>query len=163
MKLKTKIILKKKLLSFLYKENEVVKPVKDDFNKNKSVYFELNKHISNDATIFHIADDFGQKDILLTLQQAGRRVFSLINDEEKRRVAQNNYLVQRRKIFYIDNQNQINKKVDLLLISDDNFNLNDIKDLPETIILLNSKNQTFENPNYKEVVISESIKIFRHE
>jgi len=28
---------------------------------------------------------------------------------------------------------------------------------------LNSKNQTFENPNYKEVVISESIKIFRHE
>lgn len=154
---------KKLFLNYLYKENEVVKPVKEDFNKNKSVYFELNKHISNDATIFHIADDFGQKDILLTLQQAGRRVFSLINDEEKRMVAENNYLVKRRKLFYIDNQSQINKKTDVLLISDENFNLKDITDFPETIILLNIQNQTFENQNYQQMFDSESIKIFRHE
>lgn len=154
---------KKLLLSFLYKENEVVKPVKEDFNKNKSSYFELNKHIPNDATIFHIADDFGQKDFLLTLQQAGRRVFSLITDKEKRKVAKNSYLVQRRKISYVDNQAQINKKIDTLLISDHNFNLNKIKDFPETVILLNCENKTFENPDYKDVFVSESIKIFRHE
>lgn len=154
---------KKLFLSFLYKENEVVKPVKEDFNKNKSVYFELNKHISKDATIFHIADDFGQKDILLTLQQAGRRIFSLIHDEEKRMVAENNYLVKRRKLFYIENQSQINKKTDVLLISDENFNLKDITGFPETIILLNIRNQTFENTNYQQMFDSESIKIFRHE
>ncbi|MCX8534493.1 MMPL family transporter [Chryseobacterium luquanense] len=153
---------KKLFLSFLYKENEVVKPLKEDFNKNKSAYFELNKHIPKDATVFHIANDFGQKDILLTLQQAGRKIFSLINDEEKRLVAKNNYLVQRRKIFYIENQSQINKKIDVLLISDKNFYLNDIKDFPEIIILLNIKNRTFENPNYKHLFNSESIKIFRH-
>ncbi|WP_262149589.1 MMPL family transporter [Chryseobacterium foetidum] len=154
---------KKLFLSFLYKENEVVKPVKEDFNQNKSVYFELNRHIENDATIFHIADDFGQKDILLTLQQAGRRIFSLINDSEKRSVAKNSYLVQKRKLNYIDNQTQINKKIDVLLISDENFHLTDIKDFPETIILLNIKNQTFENANYKQLFNSESIKVFRHE
>ncbi|KFE99261.1 glycerol acyltransferase [Chryseobacterium formosense] len=154
---------KKLFLSFLYKENKVVKPVKEDFNKNKSVYFELNKHIPKDATIFHIADDFGQKDILLTLQQAGRRIFSLIHDEEKRMVAENNYLVKRRKLFYIENQSQINKKTDVLLISDENFNLKDITGFPETIILLNIRNQTFENTNYQQMFDSESIKIFRHE
>lgn len=154
---------KKLFLSFLYKENEVVKPVKEDFNKNKSVYFQLNKHIPKDATIFHIADDFGQKDILLTLQQTGRRIFSLIHDEEKRMVAENNYLVKRRKLFYINNQFQINKKTDVLLISDENFNLKDITGFPETIILLNIKNQTFENANYQQMFDSESIKIFRYE
>lgn len=154
---------KKLFLNYLYKENEVVKPVKEDFEKNKSVYFELNKYIPKDATIFHIADDFGQKDILLTLQQAGRRIFSLITDEEKRMVAKNNYLVKRRKLFYIDNQSQINKKTDVLLISDENFNLKDITDFPETIILLNIQNQAFEHLNYQQIFDSESIKIFRHE
>ncbi|MEG0759938.1 MMPL family transporter [Chryseobacterium sp.] len=154
---------KKLLLSFLYKENEVVKPVKEDFNKNKSVYFELNKHIAKDAVIFHIANDFGQKDMLLTLQQAKRKIFSLINDYEKRLVAKNSYLAQKRKINYIDNQSQINKKIDVLLISDENFNLNDIKHFPETIILLNLENLPFENEKYKKSFNSESIKIFRHE
>lgn len=154
---------KKLLLNYLYKENEVVKSVKEDFDKNKSVYFELKKHTPKNATIFHIADDFGQKDILLTLQQAERRIFSLIYDKDKRLVAKNNYLAKRRKLFYIDNQSEINKKIDVLLISDENFNPKDITDFPEIIVLLNIQNQTFENANYKQMFDSESIKIFRHE
>ncbi|KQT21976.1 glycerol acyltransferase [Chryseobacterium sp. Leaf404] len=154
---------KKLLFNYLYKENEVVKSVKEDFNLNKAVYFSLNRHIPKDATVLHIADDFGQKDILLTLQQAGRKIFSLINDEEKRSVAKNNYLVQKRKLFYIDIQSAINKKVDVLLISDQNFTLTDIEDLPETIILLNVKDFSFENPNFKQMFDSESIKVFRHQ
>lgn len=154
---------KKLLLNYLYKENEVTKPVKEDFNKNKSVYFELNKYIPNDATILHVADDFGQKDLLLTLQHAERRIFSLINDSEKKSVAKYNYLVQKRKLFYIDNQSEIHKKIDLLLISDKNFNLNNFRGFPETVILLNCKNTAFEIPNYKQLFNSESIKIFRQE
>lgn len=78
---------KKLFLSFLYKDSDVVKEVKKDFNTNKSVYFELNKHISNEANILHIADDYGQKDVLLTLYQASRRIFSFIKDDEKRATA----------------------------------------------------------------------------
>ncbi|MFY1045130.1 MMPL family transporter [Chryseobacterium sp. GP-SGM7] len=153
----------KLFLSYLYKENEVVKPVKEDFIQNKAFYFELNKHIPKNATIFHVADDFGQKDILLTLQQAGRKIFSLINHPEKRSVAKNNYLAKKRKIYYIENQSQINKKTDVLLVSDENFNLSDIDILPETVILLNIKNQSFEKPDFKQLFDSESIKVFRHE
>ena len=54
----------KLFLSFLYKETDVVNEMKKDFNENKSAYFELNKHLSKDATVLHVADDFGQKDFL---------------------------------------------------------------------------------------------------
>ena len=55
----------KLFLSFLYKENDVVKQVKDDFRQNKTLYFSLNKNISKTAHILHIANDFGQLDVLL--------------------------------------------------------------------------------------------------
>jgi uncharacterized protein len=152
---------KKLFLSFLFKDNEVVKEVKEDFNKNKSVYFELNKHIRKDATVLHFADDFGQKDVLLTLNQAGRKVFTLIKNEEKRQIAKQNYLVKRRKIHYIENISEVNKNVDTLLISDNNFNLNEVKDFPETIIFMNIKNTLFENDNYTLEFSSESLKIFK--
>jgi len=152
---------KKLFLSFLFKDNEVVKEVKEDFNKNKSVYFELNKHIRKDATVLHFADDFGQKDVLLTLNQAGRKIFTLIKNEEKRQIAKQNYLVKRRKIHYIENISEVNKNVDTLLISDNNFNLNEVKDFPETIIFMNIKNILFENDNYTLEFSSESLKIFK--
>ncbi|MEF9476977.1 1-acyl-sn-glycerol-3-phosphate acyltransferase [Chryseobacterium sp. 1B4] len=91
---------KKLFLSYLYKDSEVVKEVKEDFNTNKSVYFELNKHISNDASILHMTDDFGQKDVLLTLYQAGRRIFSMIRNDEKRETAAHSYLVKKKNTLY---------------------------------------------------------------
>lgn len=154
---------KKLFLSFLYKETDVVKEVKQDFKKNKSVYFELNKYIGKDANILHISDDFGQKDVLMTLQQAGRRVFSLIEDEEKRQIAENNYIVKTRKINYIKNTTEITKDIDVLLISDPKFNVTEITQLPETVIFVNTENIIFENPSFNLVFASESIRVFRNE
>ena len=154
---------KQLFLSYLYKDSEVVTKVKKDFNTNKSVYFELNKHITNDANILHIADDYGQKDALITLYQASRRIFTLINNDEKRAVAAHNYLVKRRKIQYIKDLSEVNKKVDILLISDDNFNMNTIQELPDTVIFVNTKNLTFENKNYTLKFSTEAIKVFKTE
>ena len=151
---------KKLFLSFLYKENEVVKEMKDDFNKSRSAYFELNKHIPEDATILHIADDFGQKDVLLTLQQAGRKIFSVIKNKEKKEVAKHNYIVKRRKIYYIDNISEFKKTADVLLISDEKFHLNTVEQLPETIIFLNT-NPVFEYSEYRLTFNSEAIKIYK--
>ncbi|MDG4650838.1 MMPL family transporter [Chryseobacterium arthrosphaerae] len=148
-------------LSFLYKDTDVVKEVKKDFNANKSVYFELNKHISNDATILHIADDYGQKDVLLTLYQAGRRIFSLIKNDDKRATAAHNYLVKRRKIHYIEELSEINKNIDVLLVSDDTFTVSTIQQLPETIIFVNTTNTLSESENYTLEFSSESIKVFK--
>lgn len=152
---------KKLFLSYLYKDSDVVKEVKEDFNANKSVYFELNKHIPNEANILHMADDFGQKDALLTLYQASRRVFSLIRKDEKRIIAAHSYLVKRRKIQYIKDLSEVNKKIDVLLISDDHFTMNEIQDLPEIIIFVNTKNTSFESDNYALKFSSESLKVFK--
>lgn len=154
---------KKLFLSYLYKDNEVVQEVKEDFNKNKSVYFELNKHLPKDANILHIADDFGQKDVLLTLQQASRRIFSLMKDEEKRQIAEQIYLVKRRKIKYIKNSTEIDKKIDVLMVSDKNFKADQMENLPETIIFMNVENTLPENNNYTLKFSSEALKVFRSE
>ncbi|WP_114821715.1 MMPL family transporter [Chryseobacterium sp. KLBC 52] len=152
---------KKLFLSYLYKDSEVVQEVKEDFNAHKSVYFELNKHISNDAHILHLADDFGQKDALLTLYQASRRVFSLIQNDEKRATAAHSYLVKRRKIHYIKDLSEVSKKIDVLLISHDRFTWNDIQELPETIIFVNTKSDSFEGDHYTLKFSSESLKVFK--
>ncbi|PJJ64857.1 MMPL family transporter [Chryseobacterium geocarposphaerae] len=153
---------KKLFLSFLYKDTEVVKEIKDDFNKNKSVYFELNKHLPKDGNILHIANDYGQKDILLTLQQASRRIFGFIVDPEKREVARHSYIVKQRKIKYINNFSEINKEIDTVLISADSFDLGHLKELPKKIIFICEENFSLEHENYTLEFGSASIKIYRH-
>ncbi|ASK30916.1 glycerol acyltransferase [Chryseobacterium sp. T16E-39] len=152
---------KKLFLSFLYKENDIVKEIKEDFNINKSAYFELNKHIPKEATVLHIADDYGQTDVLLTLQEASRKIFSLISDPEKREVAAHNYIVKRRKINYISSISEINKKVGILLVSNENYDLSTLGQLPEIIIFFNIKNILFQNSEYHSYFSSESIKIYK--
>ncbi len=150
-------------LSFLYKDAEVVKEVKRDFNENKSVYFELNKHIPKDANILHIADDLGQKDVLLTLQQPGRTVFSFIKNNEKRQIAGQNYLVKRRKINYIEATDEIMKRIDVLLISDHQFNISGIAEIPETVIFFNTQNNTVSPDGYRLKFDSGPLKVFSSE
>jgi len=152
---------KQLLLSYLYKDSDVVQEVKRDFNTNKSVYFELNKHIPADATILHIANDFGQKDALLTLYQASRKIFSWIKDDDKRETAAHSYLVKKRKLHYIKDLSEVNKHIDVLLVSDDRFHPDVLKAYPETIIFVNTGNGPFENENYVLKFSSDTIKVFK--
>ncbi|WP_432670207.1 MMPL family transporter [Flavobacterium sp. SM2513] len=92
----------KLFLSFLYKEPEVVRELKADFNKRKSIYFRLNNLIKDDAKIMHIANDLGQIDILLALQQPKRKISTFIQNEEKRNIASTNYILKKRKISYLE-------------------------------------------------------------
>lgn len=150
----------KLFLSYLYKENEVVKAVKQDFNTYKKDYYALNQYIPADANILHMADDFGQKDLLLTLYQAGRTVFTLIADEEKRAVAKQNYLVKRRKIHYIGHISEVKKNVGILLVSDKRFNVETMPELPEKIITLDIESQGIKDAGYRLEFESGIIKIY---
>ncbi|WP_228441384.1 MMPL family transporter [Chryseobacterium phosphatilyticum] len=152
---------KKLFLSYLYKDTEVVQEVKNDFKINKSVYFELNKHIPNDVNILHIGDDFGQKDALLTLYQASRKIFSWIRDDNKREIAAQSYLVKKRKIHYIKERSEVNKNIDVLLISDDHFKMDSLQTFPQTIIFVNTRNLSFENEDYILEYSSDSLKVFK--
>lgn len=129
----------KLFLSFLYKEYEVVKEVKDDFQQRKSLYFRLNAYIGKEARIFHLSNDYGQLDVLLALQQPKRKIHTYIADEEKRNIASTNYLLKKRKIVYLDSIVN-NNPHDTLLISDQNtdvINSLDLTDSIQHIILIN--------------------------
>ena len=147
----------KLLLSFLYKETEVIEAVKTDFETNKTIYFNVNEDITPSAKVLHFGDDFGQLDVLLTLQQARRKIQSYCIDEEKRSVAKTNYLVRKRDICYRDELTEIDN-FDILLISAkiEESGIIDYISKASKIILLNH----FE---LKEVILNAGFSIVKEE
>ena len=108
--------------SYDYKELEIGKSVKKDLNQNLETYYNLNKYIDSKAKVLHLTNDYGQLDVLLTLQEPQRKVFSFINDEEKLAVAKTNYFLKKRKIFYSDPlESAFENQHEILLISDESY------------------------------------------
>lgn len=134
---------KKMLLnSFDYKEIEVVQAVKQDFYTHASVYHKLNSFISDKAKILHLANDYGQLDVLLSLQESQRKVTTFIANDLKRAVAQTNYWLGKRSITYIlEPQNLPKTSFDVLLISDKiDFNsLVSLVSLAQCIVLFDNE------------------------
>jgi uncharacterized protein len=127
--------------SFAYKEIEVVKAVKNDLNLHLELYWKLNTLISAKAKVLHFAEDYGQLDALLSLQEPQRKIDSFFLDEDKRAVAKTNYIVQKRTIHYLENKEQFeNQAYEVILISNKNYDdWNAISQLAtSTIILVNS-------------------------
>jgi 1-acyl-sn-glycerol-3-phosphate acyltransferase len=110
------------LHSYDYKEIEIVNHVKNDIKIHLELYFNLNKHISAKAKILHLANDYGQLDALLGLQEPQRKIVSFIADEEKRDVAKTNYISKKRKISYVENlEMTFENQYEVVLISDENY------------------------------------------
>lgn len=127
--------------SFDYKELEIVNSVKKNINTNLETYYLLNKYISPKAKILHLTNDYGELDLLLTLQEPQRKVDSYTTDEEKYAVAQTNYIVRKRTIHYLENlEPALQKQYDVVLISDEHHSALIEKIIPITssIILINS-------------------------
>jgi len=108
---------KKLLLSFLYKEPHIEKEVKKDFESNKSSYHALNFHLTKKERIVHIANDYGQLDFILLMQQPGRHIQCYIVDQEKRAVATTNYITKIRKLEYVTHIETVNEKHTVWLFS----------------------------------------------
>src|SRR5690606_5035127 len=104
-------------LAYLYKDLDIINSVKSDFNQNKTAYHALFTLIDSNAKIYHIADDFGQIDLLLTWQYSTHKIVSFIADEDKRDAAKVNYPVGKRNIMYTDTLTLDNQEIDTLLIS----------------------------------------------
>jgi uncharacterized protein len=148
----------KLFLSFLYKEQQIISQVKEDFKVNKSLYFNLNKYIASDAKILHIANDFGQIDCLLALQEPKRKIQTFIFDEEKRNVASCNYLVKKRNISYVNTISETNNNVNTVLISSFSeaiFSLEENANVSK-VILLNS-------PELTEYFVKQGFKLAQQE
>lgn len=147
-------------LSFLYKENEIIKEVKKDFGLNKTSYFNLNQHIGKNDVVLHLSKDYGQVDVLLTLQEAQRKVFSFNQNETNRKIALQNYFLKRRSIKYLNSIDEFQKEADVLLISDGSFNIDTIKTLPKKIIFLNVPSSMEKFNQYSLQFQSENITVY---
>lgn len=128
--------------SFDYKELEVVHALKDDFNQHLELYHKLFLIISPKAKILHLSNDYGQLDVLLSLQESQRKINSFIANEEKRAVAKTNYIVQKRTIHYLESREEFeNNNYEAVLISDKKQEVGiEICQLANIIILVNSTN-----------------------
>lgn len=102
-------------LNFLYKLPEIEKQGKAEFEANKEIYYKLNSKIGDQAEILRIGNDLGVWDLMLTLQQQKRKVYSYIENEYFRNIAKQSYLVHKRKLHYIDSLDA--HKTNTLLIS----------------------------------------------
>lgn len=157
----------KLFLSFLYKEREVVTEVKSDFLLNKSNYYKLNSYLEPNAKIFHIASDYGQLDVLLSLQQSKRKINTFIADLERRAVANCNYLAAKYTITYDDFIAENLNEASILLISDSTFNFdlisNNLNNFKE-VILFNTPVllPKFEQVNFEIITNEDKIIVLKH-
>ncbi|MFA5573932.1 MAG: 1-acyl-sn-glycerol-3-phosphate acyltransferase [Brumimicrobium sp.] len=88
-------------LNFIYKIPEIEKAALTEFEANKTMYHQTNFLLKDKISILRIGNDYGVWDLMLTLQKQRRKVYSFIKDEEKRKVAQQSYLLKKRKIEYV--------------------------------------------------------------
>ena len=145
--------------SYLYKEQEVTDFIKKDFERLKSAYFDLNQWIGAEEKVLHICRDYGQTDILLALNEAGRSITTWVPDEEFRNIARQNYIVKRRNLRYADTLPEDDKFDSLIIGSGENLEFN-ISQFPEKIILFNT-NYHFQNGDYKKVYETKLITVFK--
>lgn len=139
---------KKLYLTYLYKDLDIIQSVKTDFKQHKLAYYTLFIQIESNAKIYHIADNFGQIDLLLTWQHPPRKIVTFIKDEDKRDAAKVNYPVGKRNITYTDKLTLDNPEVDTLLISTE---INDTFVIPSFVkkvfLLGNAKISVIKNIN----------------
>ncbi len=128
----------KLFLSFLYKESEIIQAVKKDFSLNKSVYHQLNNAFTKDEKIVHFSNDFGQIDFLLLMQQANRKIITFVKEEEKREVAETNYITKIRSLEYRPNFDVIDEYKTLLISTDiENIYQETINQFEKIVVLKN--------------------------
>ena len=145
------------LSNFQYKEYDLFGKIEKDFSKNKKLYKSIMDFLPRKGEISHIADDYGQIDILLVSQFIDRKITSYIENKNQRLIATNNYSVEARNVNYVDSIEELEKSFKgVLLISAKNKNIINLKEslilqLDQVIIINNdSVTDLFLNLGFEE-------------
>mgnify|MGYP000330175164 CR=1 FL=1 len=124
------------LSNFLYKSEVITKAVKKDLVENIKTYNDISKLIALNAKLVHVANDYGQLDLLLNYYSNTRKIYTYISNVEQRKIAVNNFIGKDRSISYL-NELILPELIDTLLISTPtSLEGLDIKSVT-TIIILN--------------------------
>ena len=132
--------------NYFYKDEKIQKNVRLDFDKNKGIYHVLNDKLPMKSSILHIADDYGQIDILLVSKYIDRRITAFMDNQTKVSVAKNCYTSSHRKVNYVSDieQVEVQKFDSLLLTSSRSLEIIDSFDLTnfENIVCVNQDQNT---------------------
>jgi len=94
---------KKLILSnFIYKSKSIYNAVQSDMEQYLELYYKVSKLLPLDAKVLHIANDYGQLDLLLNYYSNRRKITTFIRDEIKYKVAKNNFIGNDRKVNYLN-------------------------------------------------------------
>ncbi|MCF6346973.1 MAG: MMPL family transporter [Flavobacteriaceae bacterium] len=106
------------LSNYQYKGYKLLQIIKDDYNQNKELYKTVADILPLKAEISHLADNYGQLDILLVSRSIDRKITTFIDDDEKQIIASNCYTTMHRKVNYVQTIDKlITKKTTILIIS----------------------------------------------
>ncbi|MCF6306404.1 MAG: MMPL family transporter [Flavobacteriaceae bacterium] len=128
--------------NYKFKEKELITMVSIDFEENKKRYFLLNKIVPIKSKILHIADDFGQIDILLVAKFLDRKITTFIHDKNKQAIAENCFTNLHRDVKYLSEfKEQLQLNFDTLLLTSKDcksvINISEIEKFKEVIIVNN--------------------------
>lgn len=113
------------LAEFRYKGNDIYKAVKADFLANKSIYKKIIDTIPKKGNIIHLSEDYGQLDILLSMDSTDRKIHSYFPEEETRKLVANTFTSKYRgRILVHDLEKKaLEEKGDALIINLDTFDI----------------------------------------
>ncbi len=80
------------LENYRHKGDAIYKAVKTDLKDNAKTYKKILEIVGETDTIIHLSQDFGQLDLLLSLDSIDRRIVTYIENHEARAILRNNYL-----------------------------------------------------------------------
>jgi len=164
--LETETYFEKFLFSnYSYKVAEVLKLVKKDYKINKKTYHSLNKIMPSKTKTLHLANDYGQIDILLVSKYLDRKITTFIKNSTNYNIARNCYTNINRGVKYVDRLvNTDISNYDTLLISNleilsilDSINLSNF----EHVIIVNSPKIKTIN-EFKLVSKNDTIVVFKN-
>lgn len=148
------------LSNFVYKSESIVNDVKQDLEDNLELYVKASKLINLNAKLFHIANDFGQLDLLLNYYSNSRKITTFISNLSKRHIAANNFIGKDRTIQY-SNSLIVPSSYDTLIVSAKG-NINSIDDTEiNTIVILKEciDWSSFANDKFKVVIQKTNITV----
>ncbi len=150
------------LSNYQYKEYKLLQIIKDDFNQNKEAYKTVADILPLKAEISHLADNYGQLDIVLVSRSIDRKIITFIDDEEKRIIASNCYTAMHRKVNYVQKIDElITERTTILIISSELKN--QLPELKESLPVLLKEIVLIDNEKLKDYFTERGFSLHKKE
>lgn len=154
------------LREYRYKDTSLYRIVKNDLKSFAEAYYQVLWHVTKNARIAHLSEDFGQLDFLMILDGPDRSVSSVIAQDEIRKIVKNSYLTQKYGRISFHSEVELTDE-EVVIIGSEKY-VSITENLPKSvkiIILLKSaisgNSENMINLGYKRIYSGVDVVIFK--